>query len=345
MAEIIVHDTPPGFKDIVPTIQEQLLVMLGHHAFSAALPYIVADLEKGKSPSALSIARPDILIGFAETWRASGFQAERTDKETYKQGYFDKLTEIAAAGDPAAVEALPKFATSVGQLAIASDLILSNQKQLESWHSERAYIQYLGTFDPQHIGHRIAVQSALATEGESASAILHTMGQHPRKKSFSASYEERSRQAEQRFYESPLLDNKLITHVDIPGGVGLAESYPEQMALLASFSGDTEYRWLTGSDKLLLDVNAIKLGHAAEKAARRFSDPNMHAYFLYRKSDERREFENGIDYVIDQFGTHVTIVEEAPYDCAPASSSLVKQLRDAGKYDEADHMEFYELPR
>lgn len=344
MKRISAHNQEPTFQDGKPTIQEESLILLERHAFDTAIPRILGELSCGNSPSALSVARPDILVGFAEAWKATDIQAESADEVTYKQEYFDQLSEVAASGDPSAIEALPKFVTSVGQLAIVSDLILDHKEQLEAWHAGRAYIQYLGTFDPQHIGHRIAVASALATEGESGSAILHTMGHHPRKKNFSASYEDRSNQAEQRFYESPLLDNRLITHVDVPGGVGLAESYPAQMALLASVSGDSEYRWLTGSDKLLLDVEAIKKSHSAEKAARRFSDPNMHAYFVHRKSDKREEFENGIDYVIDKFGTKITIVEEEPYDCAPASSSLVKDLRRMGRHDEANHMEFYELP-
>lgn len=329
--------------DIEPTTQERLLVQLGRYAYESAISHIIVDLDEGHSPSALSIARPDVLTGFAEAWHTADLPKEKAKEETYKARHFDALAEAAASGDPSAIEALPKFVTSLGQMALVAALILDNKEAIKTWHSGRAYIQYLGTFDPQHIGHRIAVQSALVTEGDRASVILHVMGQHPRKKSFSASYEDRFKQSEERFYESRLLDNRRITQVDVPGGVGLAEAYPQQMELLASLSGDTEYRWLTGSDKLLLDVDAIKQDRSAAKAIARFSDPKMHAYIVHRQSDDKRALENNIDFITDRFGTKITSVDELPYDCAPASSSRVKELRMEGRDDEANHMELYEL--
>lgn len=332
-----------GHSDVEPTAQERLLIQLGQHAYEGALSHIMTDLAEGHSPSALSIARPDVLIGFAEAWYTTDPPKESIREETYKARQFDALAEAAATGDPSAIEALPKFVTSLGQMALVTALILDNREALKTWHSDRAYIQYLGTFDPQHIGHRIAVQSALVTEGDRASAIVHVMEQHPRKKNFSASYEDRFRQSEERFYESRLLDNRRITQVDVPGGVGLAEAYPEQMELLASLSGDTEHRWLTGSDKLLLDADAIKQGRSAAKAIARFSDPKMHAYIVHRQSDDKQTLENDIDFITDQFSTKVTLVDELPYDCAPASSSRVKELRMKGRDDEANHMELYEL--
>lgn len=334
---------PRGYIDIGPTVQERLLIQLGQHAYEGAVLYVASQLEDGRSPSVLSIARPDIFTRFAEAWHAADLPSESVSEETYKTRYFDALVESADAGDPSAIEALPKFATSLGQMALVAALILDNKEAIETWHAGRAYIQYLGTFDPQHIGHRIAVQSALTTEGDGASAILHVMGQHPRKKNFSASYDDRFKQSEERFYESRLLDNRRITQVDVPGGVGLAEAYPAQMRLLASLSGDTEYRWLTGSDKLLLDADAVRQGRSAAKAIARFSDPKMHAYVVHRQSDDKRALENDIDFITDRFGTKITLVEELPYDCAPASSSRVKELRMEGRNDEANHMELYEL--
>jgi hypothetical protein len=332
-----------GRIEIEPTIQEKLLIQLGQNAYEAAMLHIASGLDNGHSPSALSIARPDVLIGFAEAWHAADLPKEGVEEGTYKTRHFDTLAELAAAGDPSAIEALPKFTTSLGQMALVAAFILDNKEAIETWHSARAYIQYLGTFDPQHIGHRIAVQSALATEGDKASATLHVMGQHPRKKNFSVSYEDRFKQSEERFYESELLDNRLITQVDVPGGMGLAAAYPGQMELLASLSGDTEYRWLTGSDKLLLDADTIKQGRPAEKAIARFSDPKMHAYVVHRQSDDKQALENNMDFITDRFGTKITLVNELPYDCAPASSSRVKELRQEGRKDEADHMELYEL--
>ena len=341
----IEHST--GRSNGEPTIQEKLLMQLDDHDYESAIPHVVADLEKGYSPSALSIARPDVLTGFAEAWQheVAGLPKESTPETTFKVRHFEDLVEIATTGNPAAIEALSKFVTSLGQMTLVATLVLDNKEAIKDWHADRRYIQYLGTFDPQHIGHRIAVQSSLETEGGLASAIIHVMGQHPRKKNFSASYEDRFKQSEERFYESGLSDNRRITQVDVPGGVGLAEEYPKQMELLASLSGDEEYRWLIGSDKLLLDANAVKQGAPAEKAVTRFSDPKMHVYAVHRQSDDKQALENGMDFVVDRFGTKITLVEELPYDCAPASSSRVKQLRAEGRDDEANHMELYELER
>jgi len=333
-------------KDVQPTPQEELLIKLGHGAFDAAVLHIVADVNEGKSPSVLSVVRPDIAVGFAEAFIRSDIESDGRAAKNYKISYFDSYTDRAVAGNPSAIEALPKFATSLAQVALYADLVLANQERLIDRRTYRPFLQYLGTFDPQHIGHRIAVQSGLITAGEGSSALLHVMGRHPRKKNFQFSYNQRFDESERRFYESPLLDNERITQVDVPGGVGLAARYPLQMELLADIVGDDELRWLTGSDKLILDATAVRNASESDsgkKAITRFSDPNMHAYIVHRQSDDKATLENSVDYVVDRFGTKVTIVDEQPYDCAPASSSKVKQLRAEGRNVEADHMELYEL--
>ena len=332
-------------NNVDPTRQETLLLKLGSGAFCAAVEHIAADLNNGHSPSVLSIARPDLLIGFAKTWRTfmNDFEATSSSKPTYKTAYFDSLLDQATSEGPAGIEALPKFVTSLGQLGIVAALVLDHQEAIRKQHEQRKYIQYLGTFDPQHIGHRIAIKSSLVAEGEDSSVIVHVMGQHPRKKRFSQSYYERYDNSEERLYKSSLLDNTRITQVDVPGGIGLAAQYPGQMQLIADISGDTEHRWLTGSDKLLLDATAVKTGSAAQKAIDRFSDPKMHAYIVHRLSDDRQTLENNIDYISERFNTKITLVEELPYDCAPASSSRIKQLHNEGRHSEANHMELYEL--
>jgi len=75
----------------------------------------------------------------------------------------------------------------------------------------------------------------------------------------------------------------------------------------------------------------------------RFSEPRMHVYVIHRQSDDRTGLDAAADYISDRFGTAITVVDELPYDCAPASSTQVKQLRAQGRNAEADHMELYEL--
>lgn len=333
-------------SEIEPTTQEELLLKLGHGAYESAILRIQADLVEGRSPSALSVARPEIAVGFAETFRRADLDLSASAVESYKAPYFANYADRAASGDPSAIEALPKFVTSLAQVAFYAELVLANQEALVEHRTDRPFLQYLGTFDPQHIGHRVAVQSGLMTAGEQSSALLHVMGQHPRKRNFLASYDERFVESERRFYESSLLDNERITQLDVPGGVGLAAQYPLQMELLTDFVGDSELRWLTGSDKLILDAAAVRdapESSGGKKAITRFSDPQMHAYIVHRQSDNKAQLENDVDYVIDRFRTKITVVEEQPYDCAPASSSKVKQLRAEGRHAEADHMELYEL--
>lgn len=333
-------------SEVEPTAQEDLLLKLGHGAYDVAIRHIQADLAEGRSPSALSVARPEIAAGFAEAFRRADLDLSTSATESYKAPYFANYADRAASSDPSAIEALPKFVTSLAQVAFYAELVLANKAALVEHHGDRPFLQYLGTFDPQHIGHRVAVQSGLVTAGEQSSALLHVMGQHPRKKNFLASYEERFVESERRFYESPLLDNGRVTQIDVPGGVGLAVQYPLQMELLADFVGDSELRWLTGSDKLILDAAVVRNtpeSSGGKKAMTRFSDPKMHAYIVHRQSDNKAQLENDVDYVVDRFGTKITIVEEQPYDCAPASSSKVKELRAEGRHAEADHMELYEL--
>ncbi len=329
----------------IATPQEQQLLAVQACAYDVAITDIVVGMSQGRSPSFLSIARPDLLMGFAQAFTSAdmvddpGYESQ----VTYKTMLFDAYKHRADEGDPASIQALSKFSTSLGQLSAAMELVLEHREEITAWQEDRAYLQYLGTFDPQHIGHRIGIQSGLETAGDQSSTLVHTMGQHPRKSNFREPYEKRYIDAEERFYKTPLLDNTRVTQVDVPGGVGLATQGLEQMKLLADVCGDTELRWLIGSDKLILDATAIRENRSPDKAVTRFSEPRMHAYVIHRQSDERACLENDIDYINDRFGTPVTLVDELPYDCAPASSSRIKELRTEGKHDEADHMELYEL--
>lgn len=326
------------------TLQELQAVHLRDGDFDAAVAGVVDGIHQGKSPSLLSVAQPELLEGFAKTWLRRSNEFRRVEGiPSYKDEFYESHQLAASEGDAAAILALPKFASTLGRLTIAMELAFEHINALAAWQTGRPYLQYLGTFDPQHVGHRIGVQSALVTAGENSSVIAHVMGEHPRKANFQSSYEERYKTAERRFYESPLIDNARLTQVDIPGGVGLANIGLEQLKLLADVSGDTKLRWVIGSDKLLLDADAVRAGKESRKALMRFSDPRMHAYVIHRQSDDRARLDSAIEYVTNRFGTTITVVDELPYDCAPASSTAVKELRARGRDAEADHMELYEL--
>ncbi len=323
--------------------QEQLLLALNAGFYEPAIDDVVDKLRSGLTPGFLSTLRTDLLVGFAQSWRTTDLAGNVSGSDSsYKSILFDTHHAQAVTGDPAMIEALAKFATTESQLTTAMELLLDYRQEVSRWHSDRHYVQFLGTFDPQHIGHRIALSSTLAVMGDEASALVHVMEQHPLKPSFSHSYAERCAASEKRLYRSSLLDTARVTQVDVPGGIGLANCGVEQMRLLADISGDRSLRWLIGSDKLEHDTAAIRLGVAAVKAVRRFSEPRLHAYVIRRQFDEVATLQNDVDYVTSRFGVPVTVIEELPYDCAPASSSRIKELRAEGRNTEADHMELYD---
>ena|GEM_PF-2005993 len=329
------------------TLPEQVLLSMNEGYHDLAISYASAKLKDGRSPSFLSVLRPDLLEGFAHAWKnLENLPATGLDgTDGYKHEYFARHALLAAQGDPASIETLPKLATTIGQLSLAMELVLDNKDAITEWHSNRSYLQYLGTFDPQHIGHRIAVQSTLNTAGGSSSALVHVMGRHPRKPQFHSPYEQRYEDSEERFIKTTLLDTTRVTQVDIPGGVGLASRGLGQMKLLADSAGDPELRWTIGSDKLMLDAAAVRAERATDKSIERLLEPRMHMYAVRRQTDDPSKLVEDADYLRDRFDTTITLVEELPYDCAPASSTLVRQLRSNGMPAEADHMEYYELPR
>lgn len=326
-----------------PTEQEASLLALLEGRHDVVEDAVLTGLSNGQSPSFLAVARPDLLVGFAKATDFSRVSLPVTPEATYKTPRFNSLVERAAEGDMAALVALPKFAVSVGQTAIALELAAGFDEQLVSRTGDRRFLQYLGTFDPQHVGHRIAVASALGVDGPEAHGLVHVMGDHPFKRNISQPYDRRYRQSEERLYRSSLLDPTRVTQVDVPGALGLGKDGQKQMALLADVTGDEQLRWLIGSDKFLLDTGKVRAGDSPQKAVARFTNPRTHMYVVHRQSDELAALANAVDFVTDQFGTDVTLVPEIPYDCAPASSTSIKELRAAGDHAAADHMELYEL--
>lgn len=326
-----------------PTPQEEVLISLQSGDFDRAVSHVRSGFEIGRTPSFLSVIRPDLLLGFAEAWQAGDTSTLPIAPEKTKREMFSDLLPAAESGDPAAISTLPKLITSPMQMRTALELTLDYAKTVTEWRTERPYLQYLGTFDPQHIGHRIAIASSLEVAGPRSSSIVHVMGQHPLKPELETSYVSRFRQSERRLLTSPLLDNARVTQVDVPGGLGLGTIGAEQLRLLADASGDAQLRWLIGSDVLLREFKNVRLGRTVAKSLIRLAEPRLHAYVIHRKEDDPTELDDGIDYLSSKFGTEVTVVEELPYDCAPASSTRIRELRTQGRGEEADHMELYEL--
>ena len=67
----------------------------------------------------------------------------------------------AIQGDPEAISTLPKFVTSLGELAIVSELTLDNLAAVQEWHARGLYLQNIGSFNPQHVGHVLVGEGGL----------------------------------------------------------------------------------------------------------------------------------------------------------------------------------------
>lgn len=332
----------------VPTSQEELLLAATEGAHEYVAVSVAQGFAEGRSPGFLSVLRPDLLFDFAQTWRnfasaEKGVNSSAEDKSIYKSALFEASVADVAEGDPAAISMLPKLSTSLGQLTLALETALEHRDSVHEWRASRRYLQYLGTFDPQHIGHRTTVRSVLEVAGDQFGALVHVMGEHPSKTNIHASYEARYDESEERLYRSSLIDNTRVTQLDVPGGTGLANHGLGQMELLADMSGDDCMRWVIGGDKFMLDSANIRQKRSAAKAVLRFSDPRLRVYVVSHHPEELGQLKSDVDYIVDRFGTPVELVHPLPYDCAPASSTRIKQLRAAGRDREADHMEFYEL--
>ncbi|HSX35078.1 MAG TPA: hypothetical protein VLF62_05550, partial [Candidatus Saccharimonadales bacterium] len=278
--------------ELQPTPQEELLMAMHQGEFGVAVDGVARVLAAGGSPSMLAVVRPETYIGFAEQWLANPDSAaiDRPNARTaYKNDLFRPHLLAAAGGDMAALSALPKFVTSGAQLTIAAAITLDNREALARHREDTRYLQCLGSFDPQHVGHRVAIGAtteAVMAEGRKAHALVHVMGDHPRKV-FDAPYAQRYVQSERRIYQSPWLSQEDVTQVDVPGGKGLAARGLSQMALLAEVTGDRGIRWVIGSDKLLLDVDMVQTQpDKAEKAAARFDDPRMDIDVVHRQNDD-----------------------------------------------------------
>lgn len=329
---------------IATSPQEQLLISLQNNQLEETIEACASTDQFKTLTGFLAIARPELLINFAHTFSQHlPVASEPIFIENYKSKLFEEYLPLAEQGNLSIVRSLPKFAMDIGQLAVAMELVLSHKNRLVDDQENNAHLQYLATFDPQHIGHRIAIQSALTTMKLGSQAVVHIMANHPFKPQLTP-YQSRYDTSEERLYKSPLLNNATITQVNLPGNVGLGSSIGvPQMEMLADVSGDSKLRWLIGSDKFLLDTYKIRNNRLASKAIARFLHPRLEAYVVQRKSEDLSQLQNSIDYIHDIYGTEIYTFEELPYDCAPASSSRIKALRAAGDHVAADHMELYEL--
>lgn len=263
----------------------------------------------------------------------------------YKSNLFEHYMTAAENGDPAAISTLPKFVTSVGQLATTLELTLDNREVVANWLDGRKHVQFIGSFNPQHVGHRATIRSTLDVAGERSSGMVQVVENHPVKKDSLPPYRDRFTDGERRLYASTLLDPTRVTQLDVPLGLGLAKQGVAQIALLAEVAGDNQLRWLVGSDKFITDTNNVRAGEALDKAGVRFADGRVHLYVARRDTHEQGELEAAVDYLDDRYGTTVTIVPESPEPLVlGAAASKIRALRNGGQHSAADDMEYYDLP-
>jgi hypothetical protein len=285
-------------------------------------------------------------VGTSEAlWATVRDAVDAPQTDGYKADFFDRYVTAAEDGDPAAISTLPKFVTSVGQLATTLELTLDNQEAVTNWRSGREHIQFIGSFNPQHVGHRATIRSTLDVAGERSSGMAQVVENHPIKKDSLPPYRGRFTDGERKLYASTLLDPTRVTQLDVPLGLGLAKQGVAQIALLAEVTGDSKLRWLMGSDKFMTDTNNVRAGKALDKAGVRFADERVHLYVARRDTHEQSELDAAIDYLGDRYGTTVTMVPESPEPIVlGAAGSKIRALRAEGQHSAADYMEYYDLP-
>lgn len=330
----------------LPSVEEQRLLDLQAGNYDLVASDMVAALHDHISPSVLSIARPDLLYGLVQsTHKILAEQPAAPSPEDDPRTHdFNALLPAAEAGDPAAICALPKLAHSVGELATAITLTLDNFINVAAWREGRPYIQFIGSFNPQHIGHRSTMKDTLALAGANSSGIVQIVQNHPIKKDSLPPYEERFADSERKLYSSTLISPVEVTLLDLPLGLGLAKKGIAQIDLLADITGDDKRRWLVGSDKFMTDVTNVQADKELNKAGARFRD--VHLYVAQRDTQTIAEIEIGADYVRDRFGAEITIVPPANDQLVlGASASKIRALRSQQRHQEADDIEYGDLPR
>ena len=145
-------------------------------------------------------------------------------------------------------------------------------------------------------------------------------------------------------FQSTLIDNTRATQLDVPAGIGLAPVGVAQIELIAETTGDEGLRWLVGSDKFMTDVTTAQAGR--EKVIQRFTEPRLHLYVARRADHDPEELQAGVEYVVERFDTKVTLVKEPDGEnVLTASASKIRALRAEGRHEEADAIEFSDLPR
>lgn len=324
--------------------EEATLLALCDEQYDDVADTLIDTMYSGKSPALLSVVRPELLKGLAESiWRATAHRSiSYREGPEHKARQFAHYASLAEHGNIEAISALPKFATSIGELATAAEMSLDALSEVSEWRSERKYVQFIGSFNPQHIGHRYTIKRTLETAGGRASGIMQVVQDHPIKKDSLPPYEMRFSQGEERLYSSSLIDPTAVTLLDVPLSMGLAKKGDAQIALLAHVTGDEKGRWLVGSDKFMTDVQNVRNEKALDKAGARFS--NVQLFVARRATEDIVEIEDGADYVRERFGAEITLLPEVKdSEILLASASAIRAYRARGMHTEADRIEYGDL--
>ncbi len=323
-----------------PSNEEQLLIAMRDGAYEAASATMIAQLAQGESPRMLSVARPEILYGMADILLPATL-GQPVQGYGYKADLFTSYVMAAEAGDPAAITALPKFATSLGELSIALQLAMDYRDVVTSFRDGRLHVQHIGSFNPMHVGHRTTIDRTLTAAGPNSEVMAQAVADHP-KKSDLPPYRQRLHAGEQKIYSSTMLDPTRVSFIDVPLSLGLAKVGTAQIRLIADVTGDEKMRWQLGSDKFMTDVHAVQKGKELDKAGARFG--NVHLYVARRDTESLEDIEKGIDYLRDTFGTEVTLLPETEDELVlSAAASKIRAMRASGNRSEADVMEFRDI--
>lgn len=337
-----------------PSLQEETLLALQRADYSAAANRLLIDMNQGYTPNILSMVCSDLLFAFAEHIHRDGtnmtdLTAPQPDTPALnvirtRQAGYDEMLARTENGDGIAIVSLAKYAQTTAQLRESMGRVLDSREIVAESIGDRKTIQLLGSFNPQHIGHRTTMMSALRAEPGNTQLVAQVVDKHPIKGDSLPPYRGRYFAGEEKLVRSTIIDPTRVTQVHVPAGVGYAMHGSSQIELLTDVSGDDQMRWLVGSDKFMSDVKSARLGKSETRANARFLHPRMHLYVARRAIHDQVEIEEAVDYIHDTLGTAITVVEEpAEANIIGSSASLIRQLRQDGKHQEADQLESSDL--
>lgn len=206
--------------------------------------------------------------------------------------------------------------------------------------------QFLGSYDPYHLGHRMMVQQTLQTlNNECNHACVSLMKSNNNKPSIKSNYEYRYTEAYYKFHSSILIDSFFATLINLPSGHGMSTNTLFHAHLIAYVAGSNKVNIVIGSDKFMSDFNKSeklrKNGSAA--GLQKFCFAYFVFYIIIRKEDFAVDIEKNVQMANENYLAKFVVIGRQCYSGEPISSSKIKSFYNSSNgnlIEKAKHMEY-----